>query len=973
MKNILLRLLAISSLFAVSASAQTTVFSENFDSASVSMTSTGVPGYAVTNSFFSSPANSILGQFNNGGESSLTSPSFSTSGNNYVLLSFDHISKVSFFDSCMVQYSNDNGTTWTTITPFNSVYTGSSAVYAAIGNFNAGAYSIWDFANAATINNAWWQPESFDVSALLGNQANLKIRFRCKDDGNANGMQGYYGWLIDNISVVMSPCELLKPSVAYSGFHPNGTTFGNGPFTISAIMTDQNSGIDTTTAILHYSITSAGVTTIYNDSMHFVSGSLSSALMQSAFPALIPGDTICYYVSASDLCGNSDSTSSICAYISSGVVIPYVDGFDSGNAGWGDTTISGSFWQLGTPAYGLTTGALSAPNAWDVDLNNVYQSSTDCRLYSPVFDFTGITAATLSFWQNYFNEPGWDGVRLETSIDRGGSWQVLGVMNDPLSTNWYTSNHINSSSLPAWEGTSTGWEHSTYRMSAFSNISDVRMRFVFTSDQSVEKDGHSIDDFSITLPPDDDLNALFVGTATSSPAGTSNTATVVVSNDGQLPANSFQVQLLINGIPADTINVIIPLQPEDTVFLNGNYITPAGQFTLCAVILYPADTISSNNITCTTSIGIGTENLPYFTDFESTGNDWEATTIIAGTSWEYGTPAYGVTTGAYSGSNCWDVNLNSTYLDNAVAYLFTPYFNISGTPDPVRVSFYNNFNTLAGLDGVFVEYELDQSGVWTIAGIYNDPAGNNWYNDPSGPWFGGISNGWKKAYLNLPVTGNKLRFRFTFISGAGGNQEDGYSIDDFRVTTIPDNDVSVNDITNYSGSAGVTITPVVQIKNVGTTSQSGFPVTYTIDGVITGTQNYAGTLNPGQTDLVSMSSFVIPAGPFDICAYTSLNSDSDHSNDTLCKGAVGVSTLSLPYSDNFEGTQLWSVLTTGNPVTNWELGLPAFNATTGTHSGIKCWDVNLTTAYGADAITMLFSPYFDFSTASHDTLSFWQN
>lgn len=976
MKNILLRLFAVSILFSVSADAQITVFSENFDSASVSMTSTGVPGYAVSSGFFSSPAHSILGQFNTAGESSLTSPSFSTSGNNYVLLSFDHICKVSFFDSCLVEYSADNGITWTTITPFNSVYTGASPVYAAIGNFNAGAYAMWDFANPATISNSWWQPESYDVSALLGNQANLRIRFRCKDDANANGMQGYLGWLIDNIKVVMSPCELLKPSVSYTGFHPNGTTFGNGPFTITTAMTDGNSGIDTASAVLHYTVTSGGVTNIYNDPMYFVSGTLNNAVMEATFPVFQPDDTICYYVSVNDLCGNSDSTALTCAYISSGIVIPYIDGFDSGNAGWADTTLSGSFWQLGTPNFGLTTGALSNPNAWDVDLNAAYQSSTDSRLYSPVFDFTGITTATLSFWQNYFNEPGWDGVRLETSIDRGATWQILGTVNDPLATNWYQSN-INSSNLPAWNGTSTGWEHSTYPLSGFSNVPDLRMRFVFTSDVSVEKDGHSIDDFSITLPPDDDLNALAISVVQSSAAGTSNVAAVVVSNDGQLVANSFQVQITVNGVPVDTVNAPGPLLPLDTIILVGNYITPPGIFTICGTIIYPADTSASNNTVCTTSLGIATENVPYFNDFETTGNDWETTSNLLTTKWEYGTPAFGLTTGAYSGVKCWDINLNATYTDNATSYLYSPYFNISATPNPIRVSFFNNFNTVAGLDGVYLEYEMDQSGLWAVAGTYNDLSGYNWYNDSVNIQFryqfGGNSNGWENAYLNLPVAGNKIRFRFVFKSGAGGLLKDGYSIDNFSVTTIPTDDVGVIDISNYSGQSGNSIGPVIYIRNSGASPQTGFPVTYTLNGVVSGSQTYAGTLNPGQIDLISMNSFVVPTGPFDICAYTSLNTDTDRSNDTLCKDAVGVTTQLLPYADDFEGTQYWSVITTGNVGTNWELGLPAFGATTGTHSGLNCWDVNLTTTYTVDAITALYSPYFDFTGASHDTVSFWQN
>src|SRR5687767_3790509 len=89
--------------------AQITIFQENFDAATHSMVSTGSPGFGVITSYFNTSPKSINGQFSAGTESTLETPALSFAGFSYVVLSFNHICKVSFFDSCLVEYSINNG------------------------------------------------------------------------------------------------------------------------------------------------------------------------------------------------------------------------------------------------------------------------------------------------------------------------------------------------------------------------------------------------------------------------------------------------------------------------------------------------------------------------------------------------------------------------------------------------------------------------------------------------------------------------------------------------------------------------------------------------------------------------------------------------------------------------------------------------------------------------------------------------
>ncbi|HRB26857.1 MAG TPA: hypothetical protein PLU85_12810, partial [Bacteroidia bacterium] len=86
---------------------------------------------------------------------------------------------------------------------------------------------------------------------------------------------------------------------------------------------------------------------------------------------------------------------------------PYINDFENGAQGWFDTTYSGSSWELGTPNFGLTSGAHSGSNAWDISLDSAYQNNTLCYLYSPHFNFSTTTNSILSFWLNYKVEAQW--------------------------------------------------------------------------------------------------------------------------------------------------------------------------------------------------------------------------------------------------------------------------------------------------------------------------------------------------------------------------------------------------------------------------------------------------------------------------------------------------------------------------------------------------------------------------------------
>jgi serine protease AprX len=83
---------------------------------------------------------------------------------------------------------------------------------------------------------------------------------------------------------------------------------------------------------------------------------------------------------------------------------PWSDNLESGAPNWsvvpdpGGTDIN---WQLGTPNNGLQTSAHSGTNAWGSNLKGQSFNTASTFLYSPVVDLSGVSQATLTFWDSF--------------------------------------------------------------------------------------------------------------------------------------------------------------------------------------------------------------------------------------------------------------------------------------------------------------------------------------------------------------------------------------------------------------------------------------------------------------------------------------------------------------------------------------------------------------------------------------------
>ncbi|WP_282030615.1 T9SS type A sorting domain-containing protein [Winogradskyella eximia] len=222
---------------------------------------------------------------------------------------------------------------------------------------------------------------------------------------------------------------------------------------------------------------------------------------------------------------------------------PYNEDFESGPGDWtADNTTSGT-WELGAPANTIINSADSGANAWVTNLDGSYNSNEDSYVISPPFDFSTLVAPEIEFsiWWN--SEFSYDGMALESSIDNGASWQVVGALGDP--NNWYNDGTVSGLATPqdGWSGTgansSGGWVVAKHALTGLEGQSNVILRVAFGSDGSAQDEGVAFDTVTISQPACPDITTLAIDGFTDTEAVISwtagNTETdweIVVQADG---------------------------------------------------------------------------------------------------------------------------------------------------------------------------------------------------------------------------------------------------------------------------------------------------------------------------------------------------------------------------------------------------------------------------------------------------------
>lgn len=179
---------------------------------------------------------------------------------------------------------------------------------------------------------------------------------------------------------------------------------------------------------------------------------------------------------------------------------PYAQDFENGPEGWlpesADTINS---WELGTPRGLIINSAASGVNAYITGLATSYNNSENSYVVGPCFDFTSLQRPIIKLNVWSVTDKDFDGAVLQSSIDNGKTWRIVGSLNSGV--NWYNSFSVAGrpgGSSQGWSGeTHKFWVEARHGLDDLKGATNVRFRIAFGSDANYTDEGFAFDDIYI--------------------------------------------------------------------------------------------------------------------------------------------------------------------------------------------------------------------------------------------------------------------------------------------------------------------------------------------------------------------------------------------------------------------------------------------------------------------------------------------
>ncbi|MEQ1746145.1 MAG: fibronectin type III domain-containing protein [Saprospiraceae bacterium] len=421
-------------------------------------------------------------------------------------------------------------------------------------------------------------------------------------------------------------------------------TYRTNDVGISAVQSPQNScDLDTETLTVlmrnhgaapqslvrfNYSVngTPSGVQQPQDGFFTGILGKDSTAVLtfQKKYDFSAPGE---YTITAwTELADDEDRTNDTIVFrVVNRLVAPYSQNFETWTGGWyaeKDTALAENpSWQFGTPAGIAIPAAASGKNAWVTNLTGLYNADEIAYLNSPCFDFSDLNDdPAIQFSLIYDTESEYDGAWLEMSLNDGATWAKVGMLNEPI--NWYNEDNSINDFGHVWGGTSGSWATTRHLLDGAAGMTNVRLRFVFRSDEFVQEEGIGIDDIRVDVPVDKDLSALAVSTLADGldcglPA---DIVTVQVANLGKEPVSVFGVAYSLNAAAPVVENVgPVSLAPNEIYpyTFSQTFDSRDGKFDLRCWAILSGDQKNSNDTAAVLVVDHLPDPLPLREDFEN--------------------------------------------------------------------------------------------------------------------------------------------------------------------------------------------------------------------------------------------------------------------------------------------------------------------------------------------------------------------
>jgi hypothetical protein len=305
--------------------------------------------------------------------------------------------------------------------------------------------------------------------------------------------------------------------------------------------------------------------------------------------------------------------------------------------------------------------------------------------------------------------------------------------------------------------------------------------------------GHNFDDIRI-YEAIDDIQLKSIEEPTDK-CGLTNSETVKVTirNASSSPISNIPIRMVVDGGTPVVENYVGPLAPDATV-----------QYTF----LSKANLLAPGNHSIVINVQYGTDNFkdndtltvhvfnaPIITTFPHVenfeANDGYWRSSGFNNSWEYGVPAANKINKAASGTKAWKTNLTGNYGNNETSFLYSPCYNIAGMTNP----------TLS----LNIALDLEDCGGTLCDGVYIE------YSEDGANWsrLGNISTG-TNWYDKDYGSGNRLWSLQDYARWhvATSPLPTGISTIRFRVVLVSDpfvnfEGVAIDDVHIYDNTMGV--------------------------------------------------------------------------------------------------------------------------------------------------------------------------
>ncbi len=523
------------------------------------------------------------------------------------------------------------------------------------------------------------------------------------------------------------------------------------------------------------------------------------------------------------------------------------------------------------------------------DITNAFNNNTSHKVkaYSCEIDATALTSLSMKFDLRQ--------TMYTTLTNYDGNW-FRAILYDSNGTMHYLKNDNGDSTFRPNSISADPFETHVFDLVQFLGqniVISLEAVIKYNYDYgSFDGDNTYIDNFTLWAPTTTDATVYNVFTDKNyGQVGNLKTIKAVLGNYGNDTISSLPLALQVNGIIILRYTLITQLLPSEIDTFT--FVTPlmltSGYQTVCVFTELPTDSINYNDTACIIIKGLPLKTANYFDDFD--GQDsWFAEGSY--NQWELTEPQKANINSSYSGVNSWVTRESSNYLTNSIEYLYSPYIIIPANADTATLEFFHFMKVTTG--GAFgtIEYTANNGLYWGSIGYIGDPTSVGWYNtvDNGQHAWNLNQNAWSIASIKLDPsvfnTGQPIQFRFKFRANTNQFTNEGWAIDNFRVF-IPkyDQDASVIAVTSPGTSTqlGVNQTVKAIIKNVGNDTLTSMNMKYKLTGGVVITESWSGTLYPDSTTEFQFNQVFTPQSTnYDLCVWSNLATDQNHSNDSTC-------------------------------------------------------------------------------------------